>query len=247
MTPQQSVKQLAKFSAYVLGRRPDEFGLVPDQNGYVKIKEFLKAVTEENDWRHLRRSHLDELLLTHPAPEIEIQSNRIRAISRTHLTAPATVDSPPKLLYTCIRRRAYPHVQQKGISAAGDEKIVLCVDEPMAQRIGKRRDPEPILLTVRVAQTLDHGVVYHRSGLRLYLADFIPAGTFTGPPLPKERSDSVKAAPTPERKVPTEAGSFVVDPTRFSPDNRKSGVPQKRREAEWKKERRRQRRLKDKW
>ena len=44
---QRSPKQLAKFFNYVLGRRPDEFGLVTDKEGFVKIKELIKATNEE--------------------------------------------------------------------------------------------------------------------------------------------------------------------------------------------------------
>jgi putative RNA 2'-phosphotransferase len=32
--------------SYVLGRRPDEFGLVPDADGFVRLKDLLKALHE---------------------------------------------------------------------------------------------------------------------------------------------------------------------------------------------------------
>ncbi len=44
MSRQRSPQQLAKFISYILARRPDEFGLVPDPNGFVKIKDLLKAI-----------------------------------------------------------------------------------------------------------------------------------------------------------------------------------------------------------
>ena len=44
-------KQIAGFLSYVLGRRPDEFGLVLDEDGFITIKEFLKAVNEEDGCR----------------------------------------------------------------------------------------------------------------------------------------------------------------------------------------------------
>ena len=49
MSLQRSPKQLAKLIDYILSRRPDEFGLVPDKDGYVKIKDLLKAV---HAWIH---------------------------------------------------------------------------------------------------------------------------------------------------------------------------------------------------
>jgi len=46
----RSPQNLAKMLAYVLGRRPDEFGLIPDAEGFVRIKDLLKALHEEEGW-----------------------------------------------------------------------------------------------------------------------------------------------------------------------------------------------------
>jgi putative RNA 2'-phosphotransferase len=247
MKPQQSTRRLEKFIVYVLGRRPDEFGLVPAADGWVKLKDLLKALNEEDGWRHVRRPHLDEIVLTQPAAEIEINDNRLRARLREHLPVPQPVDGPPKLLYTCIRRRAYSVVLEKGIVAAEGEKVVLAATSDLALRIGRRRDPDPVLLTVNVEQALTHGIALHRFGELLYLADAIPSGCFTGPPLPKEKPAAVKPAVEDERASRHEAGTFVLNPSRFEPGSRKSDPGRKRREQDWKKDRRQQRKHKDKW
>lgn len=247
MKPQQSTIRLEKFIVYVLGRRPDEFGLVPDAQGWVKFKDLLKALNEEDGFRHVRRSHIDEIVLTQPAPEIDINDNRVRARLREHLPVPQPVDGPPKLLYTCIRRRAYFVVLEKGLVAAEGEKVVLAAAPDLALRIGKRRDPHPVLLTVNVEQALTHGIALHRFGELLYLADAIPSGCFTGPPLPKEKPAAAKPPVEPERASRQDAGTFVLDPSRFDPDSRKTGPARKHREQDWKKERRQQRKHKDKW
>ena len=46
MKPNQNLKKLSRFIATMLGRSPDEFGLVPDRQGFVSVKELLKAITE---------------------------------------------------------------------------------------------------------------------------------------------------------------------------------------------------------
>jgi putative RNA 2'-phosphotransferase len=247
MKPQQSTRRLEKFIVYVLGRRPDEFGLVPDADGWVKLKDLLKALNEEDGWRHVRRSHIDEIVLTQPAAEIDINENRVRARLREHIPVPQPVDGPPKLLYTCIRRRAYSVVLDKGIVAAEGKKVVLAAAPDLALRIGRRRDPDPVLLTVNVEQTLAHGIALHRFGELLYLADAIATDCFTGPPLPKEKPVAAKPPVEPERASRHEAGTFVLDPGRFDPASRKKDPARKHREQDWKKDRRRQRKQKDKW
>jgi putative RNA 2'-phosphotransferase len=248
MKIQQSVKRLAKFILYVLGRRPDEFGLLPDSEGYLKIKELLKALSEEEGWRHVRRSHLDEILLTDSDPGIEIEGGRIRARSRQHLPKTRPADAPPKLLYTCVRRRAYGRVQAKGLHPAGGQKVILTVDPEMALRLGRRKDNPPVMLTVQVQASLDSGTRYAQFGEHLYLADFIPAGCFQGPPLPREKPAVDKKAAKPQRLMPTDAGTFHPDPFKIGiptekPSKKEKG--KKRKDPAWKKERRRRR--KEEW
>ena len=245
MKSQHSVKNLEKFMSYVLGRRPDEFGLVPDSDGWVKIKDLLKALNEEDGWRHIRRAHLNELLLSHPGSEIEIEANRIRTTFQAHLFGARPAEQPPKLLYTCVRRRAYPAVQEKGLFVSGEDKIVLTADPDMARRIGKRRDPNPVLLTVRVEQTIENGVVYQQVGESMYLADFLPAETFSGPALPKEKTVKAPKAPEETRPYRPDAGSFILDPARINPEDRQEQRERKRKEQDWKKERRQQRKHKE--
>ncbi|MFW5875013.1 MAG: RNA 2'-phosphotransferase, partial [bacterium] len=58
------MQQLAKLLSYILEKRPDEFGLIPDEQGYVSIKELLKVFAETEGWRHIRRSSINELMLS---------------------------------------------------------------------------------------------------------------------------------------------------------------------------------------
>ena len=96
MARQKSPKQLSKFISYMLGRKPAEFGLVPDQDGFVKIKDLLKAVTEEEGWKYVRRSHLDEILYSWTDPPFEILDKQIRAKCRDQLSLPKPIQDLPR-------------------------------------------------------------------------------------------------------------------------------------------------------
>ena len=211
MSKQRSPKQLAKLIDYILRRRPDEFGLVTDDEGFIRIKELLKAVNEEEGFRYVRRSHLDEIMLCVPDHPFEVADNRIRSKFRDQLPLHTYAKDPPKLLYTCVRRKAYPHVAEKGIQPGGFSRIVLSSGIEMAERLGRRIDRSAVLLTVQVQPCTDKGVVFFQAGESLFLADFIPAGCFTGPPLPKEKP----VAPKPVEQQPEQqqipAGSYFID------------------------------------
>ena len=146
----KSPQSLAKLITYILGRRPDEFGLVTDTEGFVKIKELLKAVTEEEGWKYVRRSHLDEIQYSLPESPFEISGQQIRAKHRDQLARPNPVSKLPKLLFTSIRRRAYRSVLDKGIFPTGYYQVVLSSSRDLAERIGKRSDQDPVMLSVQV-------------------------------------------------------------------------------------------------
>ena len=237
MALQKSPQKLAKLLDYILGRRPDEFGLVTDSEGFIKIKELLKALSEEEGLTYVRRAHLDEILITLPDPSLEIVDNSIRAKNRRHLPAHTYAAEPPKLLYHCVRQKAYPHVYAKGINPAGYSRVILPSDHSLARRMGRRIDRSAVLLTVQVQHCLDKGVVFFKAGDALFLADFIPPGCFSGPPLPKEKPVAAKTD-VPQKPEPNKtAGSFFIDlEEKMNPkapgskQNRKSKKQKKRRE-----------------
>lgn len=246
MGQKKSIKQMAGFMVYVLGRRPDELGLVPDAEGFVKINALLQALGEESGWGFIRRSHLEEILAVFPKPVLELRENRVRAADREHLPKPEPVRSLPGQLFTCIRRRAYAHVLEKGLHASPPDRIILSESRPMAVRIGKRMDPHPILLTVAAHVALKQGAAFFKAGDSLYLADQIPAGSFSGPPLPKEK------AVTPQRQDKAHdsrvsPGSFILDLSPKATAGTRARGSGKHDPFSWKRDRKRLRKEKEKF
>ena len=247
MTVSHQLRRLEKFLVYILGHHPDEFGLIPDRDGFVKTKEVLKVLTEEKGWRHVRRSDLNELQLSLPTCRIEMFGNQIRCRQREHLPQPGPALAPPKLVYTCVRRRAYATVAQHGIRPGAQPFIILCAEEQLALRLGRRLDPQPILLTVNVGTSNPKGVQLRQYGRRIFLTDFIPADAFSGPPLPKERIEKPRTSP-PEIARPRTPGSYVVDVQKITTPHKRGEHPHRKKEIQWKKERKQQnRRKKDAW
>jgi putative RNA 2'-phosphotransferase len=253
MKKNKSVEKLEKMLSYMLGRSPDEFALVPDPDGFFKIKEVLKALSEEEGWGYVRESHINEIFLAFSDPMLEIEGNLIRAEDREHLPQPQITKNLPKLLYVCIRRKACSVVYQKGIFPFGGNELVVLSSEPdMALRIGKRRDANPVMLTVQTQKAMEKGVVFYKSGDALFLCDHIPVDCFTGPPLPQEnekaahksdKPDSKKSKELPEE--PKEYGSFFID---LDDEKEREKIKRKRikKDIEWKKDAKKIRRRREK-
>lgn len=229
--------------AYVLGHRPDEFGLVPDEQGFVRLKDLVKAISEEPGWGYVRQSHIHEVLITRREDAFETEDDRIKAAHPHESVSPVPGVVPPKLLYHCVRQKAYPVVCQEGLSPMGQHHVFLATTEDMALRMGKRRDSKPVLVTVQAQRASEAGVAFSMQGGLIYMVDHVPIGYFRGPPLLKEKKEATR----PKKEVPLTPeslpGSFTLDMER-SHELQQQGLNRKRarKEIAWKKDARKFRR-----
>ena len=246
MSKQKAPKALSGLVSYILGRHPDEFGLVPNPEGYVRIKELLKAVNEEEGWKYVRKQHLNEILYTLSAPPIEMNDNVIRATNRENAPIKTIAENLPKLLYTCVRRKAYPAILNKGVLTSVHLPLILSVNQGMAERIGTRIDTMTVLLTVQVQKSLETGVIFYQFGRSIFLGESIPADCFSGPPLPKQKAELPKEPRPGQRESQKLAGSYLIDPLDDKTSKRSRHRAKKQKEIYWKKDRKKMSRQKQK-
>jgi putative RNA 2'-phosphotransferase len=210
MGTRKAVIQLEKLLKYILERRPDEFGLVTSPEGFVKIKDLLKAIGEDASGRSIRRSDIDEVGISCYPPPFEIQDNWIRGRDRTHLPRRVPAANGPKVLFAAVRQKAYYHILEKGLTPSGRHHVILAANRDMALRLGKRIDPEPLIVAVNLSQARQKGVRFYSAGKDLFCADAIPAGCYSLPAPPRE------SPPEPVKKgekkpAPQYPGSYHLD------------------------------------
>lgn len=243
---QFKVRDLSLLLVYLLGRRPDEFGLLPDKEGFVRCKDLLKALHEEPGWRYVRRSHINEVLLSEDRSLFEAQADRVRSVERRwerNLEDPAP--EIPKLLFTPVRIKAHPVVMEKGLQTRPENPLILTPDEEMARRIGGRRDAQPVLVQVAASEAAQAGFAFYSFGI-LFLSRHIPAKFLVGPPVADELQEvrrGKQAKKPPPGLLPQEkaAGSFSLDLARDPDASRR---PKGRKRKGWKEEARKLRRKK---
>jgi putative RNA 2'-phosphotransferase len=226
---------------YILGHKPDEFGLVPDTEGFVTFKEFLWAVHEEPGWGYVRKGHINEVLLGKDRALFQPNENGIRALQRRwHLDLENPSEVTPKILFVAVRRRAHPVVMEKGLAAVEGRYIVLSPDRGMAERIGRRRDQKPVVLEIMAASAQQAGVLFYAFG-NLFLTDQVPARFINGPPVSK-KDEKIPERKREGRAPDFDAGTFALDLNRDpDPSRRTRGKKQKGWKEEARKIRRRKR------
>ena len=237
-------ERLSKLLSYILGHRPDEYGLVLDPEGYVSTKELLQALHEEEGWSFVRRDHLQELTLTSDRAHFVMDDNRIRASYGHSLPVSIRYESvePPKILYHATRRRTYPVILIQGLKPKGRQYVLLATTRELALRMGRRRDPDPVLLEIQALKAHHEGIPFYRANELIFLVEALPPQYLMGPPLSKIKMDRPPKEKKAEEKAPLPFASQDLGLQPFlppPPGRRKDKLP------DWKRETRRWRRKKE--
>ncbi len=209
-------EKLCRLMVYILGYRPDEFGLVPDPDGYIPYKELLQAIHEEPDWGYVRQGHFNEILMGNDRILFQWDDRRIKVQKREwQLELENPFEGLPKILFAAVRKRVHPHVMEKGLRSGADKYLPLSPEKEMAIRIGSRRDQSPVLLEVMAFQAEKKGIPFYAFG-HLFLAKDVPADYITGPPVSRDVLSSREgvAKKTEESLPDFTAGTFILDPDR---------------------------------
>lgn len=227
---------------YALGVAPHEFGLVPDAGGWVAVKELVKALNDEPDWRFVRESTVNQAA-TRLAPEaVESDGRLVRALTRQPLERDWAAD-PPGHLYYGARRRAWPVMRDKGLTAPQGGVLVLLATPQEALKLGRRRDSEALLITVQARKAQGLGVLFSLLGERLWLCDWLPADCLLGPPVQEDLPARKPAKPQPAAPPPgfpslpspdAMPGSFLLNTDDAPKPYKRKGI---KKDIAWKKDR----------
>lgn len=224
-------EQLCQLMVYVLGYRPDEFGLVPDPYGFVSYKELRQALHEEPGWGYVRQGHFNEILMGSDRSLFQWDDKRIKVRKRSwQMDLENPLVELPKILFVAVRRRAHPHALEKGLRSNEDKYLTLASEKEMALRIGRRRDQNPVLLEVMALQAENKGIPFYAFG-QLFLAKEVPANYIKGPPVsqdvPGRHEETAKKNEL--KPIDFTPGSFVLNPDRGPalPHHNKTGKKRK--------------------
>ncbi|MBW1991415.1 MAG: RNA 2'-phosphotransferase [Deltaproteobacteria bacterium] len=238
------LENLARMLTYILCHRPDEFGLVLDEEGFIPLKQLLAALAGEPGWTHVRRQQVEQVAALWQPPAFEIAGDRIRGL----VPGPAQLrrppgEAPPALLHVGIPPKAHAAVAERGLKPRPGKELVLAGDPQTALKLARRRSPEPVLVTVRARAAAQAGVVFQGYGEGLYLAPAIPREYLQLPPAaPEPERPKPKAKPArPEIPLPP-VGALAGD---LAAAMKKAGkAARKKGEPAWKTASRRERRKK---
>jgi putative RNA 2'-phosphotransferase len=228
----RQLENLARMLTYILSHRPDEFGLVLSEEGFIPIKLLLQALSGEPGWGFVRRYHLDQVVGLMSPPAFEVVSEQIRALT----PGPPQLrrdpeEPPPALLYAAIPPKAHGKVWEEGLKPAPERDLVLAASPELAIKLGRRRAPDPILVIVQAQGAVRRGLSFTGYGEGLYLAPALPRDLLQLPPPPQASEKPKTEKPRPQAPTP---GSFSLDLPGMIPPAPRPRPKGKKDEPAWK-------------
>jgi len=207
---------LLKVLNYLLAYRPDEFGLFPDKEGFVSIDSIKQALSEEEEWKSVKKSDIVEAIRSDPEGKFEIKDEKVRSIEvfSGFLKIPYELTLPPKILYCGIKRKTYTFVIEKGLIAPKETYIPLTPSRDLALRMAKRRDPKPLILEIHAHEASQKGVRFFQVAPLMFLAKEIPPNYIFGPPVEKVVPKKKVKAKGPKPKTEKRSKKWQKKPKR---------------------------------
>jgi len=233
-----TLRTLIRMMSYILGRHPDAYGLIPEENGFIRMRHLLHALHEEEGYRHIREVDILEVVHQQGKSLFEVRDGWIRALDHEQLPNIQECSQPPKVLYTCVRRKGYETVLSEGIRPTAFRYVWLVSNSERAFRLGRRIDPKPVVIAVHTKTAMDAGSRLMIMG-ELYLSPFLPKGSLMGPSLEKVIQQEKGDPPTKKDKsVPEDVGGFRIDLDTLHEHRFPVSKSGRKKRIEWKNQRR---------
>ena len=170
--------KLSKEIAYALRHHPGQYGLELDNQGYVQIEELLLTLNHTKHYpKEITLEDLQTVIELSDKKRLEIFDGKIRALYGHSIKdqIKKNPSTPPAVLYHGTSHKALRSILAEGLKPMDRQYVHLSIDQETAMLVGKRRDENPVLLSIHTKAVLQAGIQFYLGNDKIWLADSIPA------------------------------------------------------------------------
>lgn len=169
--------KLSKVISYALRHKPEQYGLLLDENGWGDINILAYNIEEQHsEFKSLTYLDLAKATSVSDKRRHEISGNKIRALYghsiRNIIKKIEAV--PPVYLYHATSRKNLKKIKEKGIQKMGRQYVHLSQRKNQAKQVALRKTENPIIIKVKAVEATGIGVIFYREE-SIWLCDFVPA------------------------------------------------------------------------
>lgn len=168
--------ELSKEISYALRHAPAKYGLTLDEQGWVSVEDLIDALRKREGYSALILQDIVDMICDSEKKRHEIAGNRIRALygHSTEKKIKKTAVEPPEVLYHGTAHSFLQKIFIQGLISKGRQYVHFSQDRETAITVGKRRDADPVVLTIDAMAAWKDGIKFYHGNEMIWLADNIP-------------------------------------------------------------------------
>jgi putative RNA 2'-phosphotransferase len=175
---EDELERIGRTLAGVLRHFPENFGLEMDDQGFVNLRDFVRALQRHQRRFHwVRPHHIIAVIETDPKGRYQVSNESIRATygHSIELDLRLPTDNIPEELYYPITPEEADIILETGLKPSDRKMVHLSKTYGDAMNAGLVRTDDPIILVIDVEGAIADGYAVGRAGRTVYLAKEIPA------------------------------------------------------------------------
>jgi len=194
---------LFKFLKYMLAHHPEEFGLVPNNNGFFKIKEIFQVLIFTKKFKKVRLETLKQAFSYYYRDFFEFLEDFGLVRAREVFFSPPTPENIRQIynftkLWTFVKPKAWLRISIDGIWKPRQSMIPLFTSQELAQNWAKVKGALVIEVDPR---KLDSKIVFNFQD-SIFLVPEIPFSAMRGPKIDDKFIKKYSPPPKPPQKEP---------------------------------------------
>ena len=170
----KELNRVSKFLSYVLRHRPEDIGLVLDNEGWASISELIEKAQPKLP---ITRQILEQVVATNDKKRFKISDDglKIRASQGHSVNVDLALkpQKPPDTLYHGTATRFLDSIQKEGLKSGQRQYVHLSIDIDTAKAVGKRYG-KPAILQIDALTMYQQGYNFYCSENQVWLVDKVP-------------------------------------------------------------------------
>lgn len=180
MISEKETTRLSKLLSYILRHKPEEYGIVLDENGYTNVDELINKLNAHNE--NISLEILQHIVDTNNKKRFAFNDDlsKIRA-SQGHsvdVELGYTEEQPPAILYHGTVEKFLSSILKDGLQKMQRHHVHLSADKTTATKVAERRG-KPIILEIKSGEMFSAGYKFYLSDNGVWLIDHVPVNFIT--------------------------------------------------------------------
>ncbi|MEO7045196.1 MAG: RNA 2'-phosphotransferase [Ferruginibacter sp.] len=177
---EKDTTRLSKLLSYILRHKPEEYGIVLDENGYTNVDELINKLNAHNE--NISLEILQHIVNANNKKRFAFNDDlsKIRA-SQGHsvdVELGYTEEQPPAILYHGTVEKFLSSILKDGLQKMQRHHVHLSADKTTATKVAERRG-KPIILEIKSGEMFSAGYKFYLSDNGVWLIDHVPVNFIT--------------------------------------------------------------------